>query len=301
METTQQHFSLTNYCIGLSISESPDLPTLGLGEIHLQDAMVEFARYLLASGASLAYGGDLRSGGFTETLFKLVQANNQQGLPPYKRIVNFLAWPLHLHLTTQQKAELKGVADFRPLDPPADLNIDSTTFIPPNSPENSYIWARCLTVMREKMSLETDARLLLGGRLTGYKGKYPGLIEEAYICLHDEKPLFLLGGFGGCPKAVIDAMHGEQPEVLTTVYQIAQNTGYEEFMAYYNAQVKEHPETKQEPIDYDALVAFFQEKGVAGLHNGLSPEENERLFVTPHIPEMISLVLKGLNRLSGNM
>lgn len=155
--------------------------------------------------------------------------------------------------------------------------------------------------MREKMSLETDARLLLGGRLTGYKGKYPGLIEEAYICLHDEKPLYLIGGFGGCPKAVIEAIHGEHPEVLTTACQIAKNPDYQKFMAYYNTQVKEHSETKEEPIDYEALVAFFQQKGVAGLNNGLSSKENERLFVTPHIPEMISLVLKGLSRLSGNM
>ncbi|GAK56718.1 hypothetical protein U27_03681 [Candidatus Vecturithrix granuli] len=301
METTHQHSFFNDYCIGLSISESPDLPALGLNEIHLQDAMVEFARYLLASGSSLAYGGDLRAGGFTETLFKLVQANNQQGLPPYKRVITFLAWPIHLNLPIRQKAELKGVADFRPLDPPTDLQINPTEFLHPNSAENSYIWARCLTVMREKMSLETDARLLLGGRLTGYKGKYPGLIEEAFICLHDEKPLFLLGGFGGCAKAVIDAMHGAHPEPLTTAYQIAQNPGYEEFMAYYNAQVKEHPETGQEPIDYDALVAFFQQEGVAGLHNGLNLEENERLFATPHIPEMISLVLKGLSRLSENM
>jgi hypothetical protein len=46
--------------IGISISESPDMAVLGLGPEHLEDAMSEIARRLLACGASLVYGGDLR-------------------------------------------------------------------------------------------------------------------------------------------------------------------------------------------------------------------------------------------------
>jgi len=38
---------------------------------------------------------------------------------------------------------------------------------------------------------------MLGGRTLGYKGKYPGLVEEALITLQAGKPLFLLGGFAG--------------------------------------------------------------------------------------------------------
>lgn len=37
-----------------------------MGLPHLQDAMLELARYLLAQGARLAYGGDLHLDGFTE-------------------------------------------------------------------------------------------------------------------------------------------------------------------------------------------------------------------------------------------
>jgi hypothetical protein len=32
-------------------------------------------------------------------------------------------------------------------------------------------------------------------------------------------------------------------------------------------------------------VDFFNERRIAGLHNGLSPEENQLLFTTPHIPK----------------
>ena len=44
----------------------------GLSDNHLKDAVAEFALYALASGANLAYGGDLRDGGFAELMFDLV-------------------------------------------------------------------------------------------------------------------------------------------------------------------------------------------------------------------------------------
>ena len=58
--------------VGISVSESPDLGVLGLSGGHLRDAMAEIALHLLASGRSLAYGGDLRQHGFTELLAELV-------------------------------------------------------------------------------------------------------------------------------------------------------------------------------------------------------------------------------------
>jgi len=51
--------------------------------------------------------------------------------------------------------------------------------------------------MREQLLVRTQARIMLGGRTTGYKGKYPGLVEEALLTLQAGKPLYLMGGFGG--------------------------------------------------------------------------------------------------------
>ena len=64
---------LSGLRLGISISSSPDLARLGLGELHLQDAFVEITRYLLASGGSPAYGGDLRKGGYTDLLLDLLR------------------------------------------------------------------------------------------------------------------------------------------------------------------------------------------------------------------------------------
>lgn len=62
---------LSGRCIAFSISRSPDMEVLGMGREHLDDAMTEIARHLIACGATLAYGGDLREKGFTKRLFEV--------------------------------------------------------------------------------------------------------------------------------------------------------------------------------------------------------------------------------------
>ena len=111
---------LAGRVLGISISESPDLESLGFSDIHLRDALIEFARYMLAAGATIAYGGDLRAGGFTHTLFDLVSTYKGAGGSEANRIRNYLAWPIHLLLTVEQRAELKTWAEIITL-PPRDV------------------------------------------------------------------------------------------------------------------------------------------------------------------------------------
>jgi hypothetical protein len=42
------------------------------------------------------------------------------------------------------------------------------------------------------------------------------------------------------------------------------------------------------------VVAFFREKGLAGLNNGLATEENELLLTSPSMHEVVPVLLKGL-------
>ena len=53
---TSSH-SETIAAVGISVSESPDLQSLGLSDGHLRDAMAEIALHVLASGRSLAMAG----------------------------------------------------------------------------------------------------------------------------------------------------------------------------------------------------------------------------------------------------
>lgn len=277
--------------IGISISESPDLSQRGLSLMHLQDAMVAMARYLLAHGEHLAYGGDLREQGFTHLLFELVKTYAPPGAdraaPGEERVESYLAWPLHLQLDEAVEESLVSYARVHRLAPPEDLEVDEAVFLPWGDARSRYVWARSISAMREELNRRIDARLLLGGQLSGYKGVLPGLAEEAYLTLREGKPLFLLGGFGGCTAAVIEALKGGAPRELTTEHRKS-DAEYQAMVRYY----QDHPSTEVGP-DFD-LVAFFQKAGPESLRNGLSREENERLFETVYIEEMATLLLKGI-------
>ncbi len=274
--------------ISLSISNSPDLAESGMGPVHLEDAMVECARHLLVQGASLGYGGDLRPGGFTTILFELVRSHNRAGHK--ERIHNFLSWPIHLGRDPATLREYLDELHEYKLAPPADLGVDPLVFMKPDDAAGRYAWARSLTVMREEMSKKTAARVLIGGQVTGFKGKYPGLLEEALLALRAGTPVYFSGGFGGCTRAIVDALKGGVPDVLTEAYQI-QDAVSQDLANRYRVDAAAG---KTSVIDYAGELQFLKGVGVGGLNNGLSVDENETLFASKNLSEIAYLLLKGL-------
>ena len=158
--------------IAISISESPDMLLLGLSDLHLKDAAETLALHLLGSGVDLAYGGDLRIGGFTELLLELTKRYRRRVADSQISVVNYLAWPVHLGMNVadlqELEFELKSCADLVLLDPTGTrLSMESRAQYVSRSPQESE-WSTGLTAMRRLMGDETDARILLGGRLEGY-------------------------------------------------------------------------------------------------------------------------------------
>ena len=254
--------------VAISISDSPDLAVLGLSEAHLRDAMDRLALHLLASGASLAYGGDLRAHGFTEWLFELVSRYRRKTSEVQIGVTNYLAWPVHIGMATDEleaiSASLAGTGelvcltqDGRPLE---RSGWSRRGLHQPTEQE----WAAGLTAMRRVMRGASQARVVLGGRVSGYKGSMPGIAEEALLSLQEGQPLFLLGGFGGCTR------------------DIAETLGLVE------------PWAGSRPAwpGRDLFKAFSPE-----LNNGLTEEENATLARTPHIDQANVLVMRGLHRL----
>ncbi|MBK7585826.1 MAG: TIR domain-containing protein [Myxococcales bacterium] len=286
---------LSGLRLGISISSSPDLARLGLGEVHLQDAFVEMTRYLLASGGSPAYGGDLRKGGYTDLLLDLLRTYRDELPEVPGTIHNYLAWPLSLKLDPGFRAMNKQLAVFHEIAPPDDITVDTSTFLPPDSAKHRAVWARCLTTMRETMTRETDARVLLGGPVRGFLGRYPGLLEEALLALRSSKPLFLVGGFGGCTQSIIEALTGAAAAAFQQSFQ-EQDPAYVELMAEFNRAV-DAKELRSDRIDWTRCVDELRGYGVSGLKNGLTDEENQLLFRSVHTQEIVALVLRGLGHL----
>ena len=372
---TNSENMLSNIRLGLSLSESPDIEALGFSDVHFRDVVIEFSRYMLACGATLAYGGDFRQGGFTEELLDLKATYKGNS----NKIVNYLGWPIYtLRKTFSPADELRfqESAEFVECDIPADVDesIPRDKFLPPikTNLDNMLVWARSMSKMRrDYLAKCNDAQVLLGGRMNGYSSKYPGVVEEAYEIMKAGKPLYLIGALGGATQAVIDAVTGGSPESLTEEGQYrlwaefeaeqraaakaeleripseveaeeqkikqaeaeleqadgeeakyyagekknaaeqgkakaeqklasakktdeaAKLEDYRGFVEHFNQRAPDY----EERIDYGKLTNFFNEKGIAGLNNNLTEEENRRLFVTPHVAEMIALTLKGLVRI----
>ncbi|MEI6947337.1 hypothetical protein V9K67_09110 [Paraflavisolibacter sp. H34] len=279
--------SVQGKVIGISISKSSDLASLGFADAHLENAQVEIARYLLYQGYKLAYGGDLRKEGFTRQLFMLV--DNYVPLEKEKEVVlhSYLGYPIGADLTKEEKANLKKAVHFEVLPLPPDLPA-----MPPQqmkedkTPESRYYWFRSMSNMREKMNKAIDARIVLGGQSKGFKSKYPGIVEEVFLAMQTAKPTYLCGAFGGATQSIIEAITKKTSPRLSMNYFT--DSLYKESVALYN---QKRPD---EPVDYQAITTFFSNKGIEGLKNGLTEEENKLLFSTIHIPQMISLILKGL-------
>lgn len=254
--------------VAISISESPDMAALGLSDAHLRDAMVEIARHLLALGARLVYGGDLRAHGFSELLFEVVARHHRDADEDDDRaeVVNYLAWPVHIRMAA---AELEKIsADLEGLAQLICLALDGTVLDPtvrqglaqcqPTDAE----WATGLTALRRLMRSETQTRIVLGGRVDQYKGVMPGIAEEALLSLQIRQPLFLLGGYGGCARDIAETLglipswSGSRPAW----------PGRSEFEVYT----------------------------APDLNNGLTDEENATLARTPHVDQAVTLILRGL-------
>lgn len=276
--------------VAISISESPDSSILGIGKAMFEDLSVELARHLLISGAHLVYGGDLRPGGFTE-LFKdlAYQYGIYEKDKSFKNyFTNYLAWPIYVGMAPATYAEYKScrVQCQKATIPdtiPTDLHGQ---MVPPSTVENLYYWAESLKAMRLEMESNIDARIILGGRVAGFKGYMPGLYEEAIIAANCKHPIFLLGGFGGAASRLIKLLKGETTSEKL-FEECCSHHLYQEFVSYLDKEKAE--------MNFKVLDVFSNNMSV--LKNGLSKEENEQLFVTTNVTEIIALVLKGLHTL----
>jgi hypothetical protein len=278
---------LLGFSIGISSAPATDLDLLGLSEEHHDDIFIELNRYLLANGASLLYGGDLRSNGHTEILIELVGSYRFGQTDPSNRLQSFLAYPLYLSLTTEIEAKYFERVRFHRVAPPGDIHVDLQNFTPPDSPENLYIWARSLTAMRSQMEAISQARIFIGGLDKGYKGRAPGLLEEFLLAIDKGIPVYLLGGWGGVTRKLRNHLDGgDELRVLLGEIETADTHQAMQFQYEKNGF--------GDDMQWPKKLLQCCEPGWNILKNGLGVEENRQLSSSIHVHEAIYYVLKGL-------
>ncbi|MBX2800422.1 MAG: hypothetical protein KTR31_22270, partial [Myxococcales bacterium] len=161
--------------VGLSASE-PLTFRQGLTRRHVEDAFSDVVRTLLLNHAELHFGGHLREGSFTQAMIDLTREYGPTGV----RVVHVhLAWPIHLHAKdVERRDRLSRLATFTSYEAPKSrLPFDVRTHVSPDTPEHRYLWSRSLTHMRRRLvhPRKLDALIVLGGKTSGYLGRYPGV------------------------------------------------------------------------------------------------------------------------------
>ncbi len=304
--------------VAISLSDSNDVADFGASEQHLALLADDLVLYLLLAGSTIHYGGQLGHGAlakdakikgdpidYVDRLFGLVRSYADLAVLAEAKLTpinNWVGWPIHLGPAYQrEKLTAYGdVARLHRLGRPDHLEVGTSEldagddeFFLPVGAERSYAWAVSMTHLRQEMAASTTCRVVLGGRLAGYVGLLPGVVEEAIISLEAKTPLYVLGAFGGAARVIGDLLHGRTRDLAET-WEPSHREAWEATEGQYK--------TYERPYrTFDGLSAQLTEMGSDGLgaalHNGLDDNENEELFESSDSLRIVELILLGLRRL----
>ncbi|HEX4953585.1 MAG TPA: hypothetical protein VF017_09370 [Thermoanaerobaculia bacterium] len=281
--------------IGLSVSgDGAELAHHGFTPSGMNRFTVRLARALLAEGATLAFGHDWRPEGVMEAVAALafeyhrpVDAEREPAA-----ILNLIPWPTERSSTDPNLLlRLHGIVEVRPAGCPEELRSleEEARHAGADSELYRYLRARGLTHLRRQLNEACDARVALGGKLSGYDGRLPGILEEVLLALQSHRPVYLVGVLGGAAQALGHVLlDGEDPggllreARLEELYRLQAARGGQEL-----GDPDLNPERLRQELREPELRARL-------LANGLSEAENRRLLDSTLEEEVVLLILKGL-------
>jgi hypothetical protein len=314
--SAEDHYPLKDKLIAMSISDSSNLIHFGYGLEHLHELTINISRMVLRLGGNLAYGGDLRPGGFTETLFSLGRGEHMDNEGWKRRLYSFLAWPYYQDLNASDEAQLINTCCFVRISPEdAGLEGTANNKISSDTPETVYQRIRCLSSMRELMTRggaqcfdgqltpPLSARILIGGKVNDFMGIMPGLFEEYLLAAENNVPTYIIGGFGGAAYILAEALIAQdnlKSELSHENYKGRQTSLLaEKYQRYAAEQYKPYPEGPHPGKLYERLNACLKrtrENRLEPLQNGLTTEENKKLMIGTNSRVILSFLSKGLTK-----
>lgn len=216
--------------IAVSISDAPDRARLGFPQSEIDRVLFSVCTSLVRNGARVLYGGNLDPDGYTFKIFRHLAGayGTHRDEPPFIHLVPDVVLKSTSPDDFQQRLrESAGIVESSMLNHngelvPASLDIPLDT-----NPQRS------LTRMRIVSAQLTQGRVVMGGKMgtsnppsDRYMGTWPGIVEEAFATISAQKPIAVLGAFGGAARDLAIAM-GLMPET-SRVPRGPQQNGYDE-------------------------------------------------------------------------
>ena len=210
------------WSVGLSVSPSAEAERLGYDERQINRIVIRMARYFLDRDMRIIFGHDWREDGVMRAVadFAGVVAGRSEPLLDAEesshglektpgvtaaRMVNVVRETRDALSSEALKAERESGGALRVV---TASGMASTLWERWGSEMKAHGWGttdgrggeptnlrHCLTIM-----LSPGCRVCLGGQMEDYEGSEPGVMEEARLALAYEKPLYLMGGFGGAAR-----------------------------------------------------------------------------------------------------
>ncbi len=193
--------ALADVTVGMSVSDSADLARLGLDARHADLAVGEIARAVLLAGGTIAYGGRLHPSGFTQQLMNEVRRFGTNRLS----LRLFVALPEHMSKRREELDQIDRQLGTWGSLTTLDADGEPTDWRELSQSEQALtddLRAAAYSGLRRHMAGRASCRVLVGGKLRGFLGAMPGVIEEAILAVEHRKPVYLAGGFGGAAAAI---------------------------------------------------------------------------------------------------
>ncbi len=169
---------------------------------------------------------------------------------------------------------------------------------------------------RLQISELSVARFAIAGKVKGHNGRFSGIAEEVMLTLALGKPVYVAGGFGGAARDVGALLGLERPwegRRLRTFDDVLDERR-KELLADYAEKMRPPPfadpagpharRRVQLPMTQDQLVSFLRQHALGGPgwpDNGLSQDDNRKLFRSTNAQEVAELVTRGLLALFGRV
>ncbi|MCL2135387.1 MAG: TIR domain-containing protein [Candidatus Bathyarchaeota archaeon] len=294
----------TNIGMSFAYPSQKELLMIGHNDTSLKVLSQEISRYLLDCNATLVCGGDARDDGFTEFIYPYAKVLRAKYPKKEFQIINYVAWTTSIEdpeKAKEWKREIMDVSKVIEVGRPDDVsklvsNREEYVALSEAKSKGKYrfVRSRCLTEMRKAMDAKCDARICAGGDSSS-RGFMSGVLEEIVIAGKRGLPLYLIGGFGGFTASVCEAIKtGKVPEELTLDWQKRKNEGFKEVFDFINSNYPTYI------INYQKSIDTIKTLKLTELNNGLSKEENEQLFNSRYIDEIVFLIRKGLAKKLNN-
>lgn len=269
--------------IGLSIGADEQLEETG-PVVKLTQAIVSD---LCSYGATIGYGGKWDRA-LTGKLLETVSNVRRDGLDKYYR----------MELYTREDSDANEQSE--------DICVVPvrTHFYDQGSDEEALHFKKCLAAFRMRwlLTCRCAARVIVGGKIVGYSGRMPGIVEEAMLALAFKQPIYVVGALGGAAELcgeLLGLSSVKPGRVLVDLVGMEDTHPQIIEGRFSRRNVFRTASMPMLPLTTYEATSFIAEHAIGGPSwpdNGLSLEENRKLFYEDDPTACVRLILRGLQR-----